>query len=170
MYSLLIIGAGGHGQVVKEIAKEIGYQDIAFLDDNSKMAIGKISDIGKYADQYQNAFVGIGNNCFRFELLQKLREFGYKIPTLIHPTAYVSRSAIIESGTVIEPKAIVNANSHIGQGCIVSVGAIIDHDVQADCCCHINAGAIVKAGGKVDAFRKLEAGEIVLGYLSAVVN
>ena len=170
MQSLLIIGAGGHGQVVKEIAEDIGYQHIDFLDDNSEMAVGKISDIAKYAKQYQNAFVGIGNNCFRCELLQKLRELDYKIPTLIHPSAYVSRSAIIESGTVIEPKAIVNANSHIGQGCIVSVGAIIDHDVQTGCCCHINAGAIVKAGGKVDAFRKLEAGEIVLGYLSAVVK
>ena len=32
--SLLIIGAGGHGKVVKEVAEAVGYDKIAFLDDN----------------------------------------------------------------------------------------------------------------------------------------
>ena len=31
--SLLIVGAGGHGKVVKEIAEALGYNKIAFLDD-----------------------------------------------------------------------------------------------------------------------------------------
>ena len=30
--SLLIIGAGGHGRVVKEVAEALGYDRIAFLD------------------------------------------------------------------------------------------------------------------------------------------
>lgn len=30
---LLIIGAGGHGQVVAEVAEDCGYQEIAFIDD-----------------------------------------------------------------------------------------------------------------------------------------
>ena len=32
MKSLLVIGAGGHGRVVKEIAQDIGYEKIDFLD------------------------------------------------------------------------------------------------------------------------------------------
>ena len=43
MKKLLIIGYGGHGKVVREIAEDIGYTDIAFLDDNNNEAIGKIS-------------------------------------------------------------------------------------------------------------------------------
>lgn len=34
----------------------------------------------------------------------------------------------------------------------------------------MNTGAIIKAGGTVESFRKLEAGEVVLGYGSAIVK
>ena len=61
MKTLLIIGAGGHGKVVAEIAMAVGYQKIAFLDDNAPEAIGKIRDIEKWMD-YTEGFCGIGNN------------------------------------------------------------------------------------------------------------
>lgn len=67
--NLLIIGAGGHSKVVKEIAEALGYTKIDFLDDNSTEAIGKIADSKDYVDKYHEAFVGIGNNKFRGELL-----------------------------------------------------------------------------------------------------
>lgn len=170
MKRLLIVGAGGHGKVVVEVAENIGYEEIAFLDDNSPEAIGKISEIEKFKEQYSDIFVGIGNNKLRGELIQKLQDCGYTVPALIHPSAYVSRTATIGIGIVVEPKAIVNANSHVGEGCIISVDSIVDHDVEVGVCCHINVGAIVKAGGKIEPFRKLEAGEVVLGYESARVK
>lgn len=47
-----------------------------------------------------------------------MTDLGYSVPILVHPTAYVSKSARIGSGTIIEPKAIVNANAAIGNGCL----------------------------------------------------
>lgn len=32
---LIIIGAGGHGKVIADIALKIGYTDIVFADDNA---------------------------------------------------------------------------------------------------------------------------------------
>jgi len=168
MKKILIIGAGGHGKVIKEIAEDVGYQKIDFIDDNNLKAIGKISDLEKFLE-YQEAFVGIGNNRLRAKLIEKAQSIGFKIPVLIHPTAYVSKTAIIEKGTVIEPKAIINTEVRIAQGCIISVGAIVDHNVELEECVHINAGAIVKAGGRVSKYEKLEAGEVRLGYPSAIV-
>ena len=162
--NLLVLGAGGRGKVVKEIAEALGYTNIEFLDDNSTEAIGKIADSKAYVDQYSEAFVGIGNNKFRGELLTRLEQEGFKVPVLIHPTAYVSKSAVIGKGTVVEPKAIVNANSKVGCGCIISVGAIVDHDVVLEDCVHVNAGAICKAGSFVAKETKLEAGQVVKGY------
>ena len=162
--NLLIIGAGGHGKVVKEIAEALGYTQIAFLDDNSTEAIGKIAESKAFLKDYQEAFVGIGNNKFRSELLARLEQEGFIIPVLIHPTAYISQTATIEKGTVVEPKAIVNANSKVGKGCIISVGAIVDHDVVLEECVHVNAGAICKAGSFVAKETKLEAGQVVKGY------
>lgn len=168
MKNLLIIGAGGHGNVIKEIAEDIGYERIGFIDDINPNALGKIKDVEKFKN-YQEAFVSIGNNTIRNKLLSLLKEVGYHIPILIHPTAYVSKSAVIEEGTVIEPKAIVNTHTKVGKGSIVSVGAIIDHDVSLGKCVHINAGAIVKAGGKVEDFEKLDAGKVRENYKQAKV-
>lgn len=161
---LLIIGAGGHGRVVKEVAEALGYDKIDFLDDNSADAIGKIGDSKSFVQEYQTAFVGIGNNKFRNQLLQRLEQEGYEIPVLLHPTAYISKTAVIGKGTVVEPKAIVNANSRVGVGCIISVGAIVDHDVVLEDCVHVNAGAICKAGSRIKEFTKVDAGEIIQGF------
>lgn len=81
--NLLIIGNGGHGKVVKEIAEAMNlYEHIDFVDDNSSDAIGKITDLEKLYSSYDSAFVGIGNNYRRKELLQRLRDIGYEIPVL----------------------------------------------------------------------------------------
>ena len=162
--SLLIIGAGGHGKVVAEVAAACGYDNISFLDDNSEEAIGKINEMKAFCSQFANAFVGIGNNQFRNKMIKELLEIGYEVPVLLHPTAYVSKTAKISAGTVVEPLAIANTNSVIGKGCIVSVGAIVDHDTVLEDCVHVNAGAIVKSGAHVEENRKLEAGEIIFGY------
>ena len=162
MKKLLIIGAGGHGKVVAETAEASGiYETVDFADDYSPNAVGKISDLERLHNLYDCAFVGIGDNRLRAELINKLEKIGYEVPVLIHPTAFVSKSATIEKGTVLEPMSVVNASAYVGTGCIISVGAIVDHDVKLGSCCHINAGAIVKAGAEIEDFRKLEAGVTV---------
>ena len=162
---LLIIGAGGHGQVVKEVAEALGtYERIDFVDDTAECAVGKLKDLANLRERYDAAFVGIGNNHVRREVLTQLRACAYDIVTLVHPTAYVSKSAVIGAGTIIEPKATVNAHTKVGEGCIISVGAIVDHDVVLESCVHVNAGAICKAGSRVEAEVKLEAGQVVKGY------
>ena len=145
MKSLLIIGAGGHGQVVKEIAQDLGYERIDFIDDYNSQAIGKIKDLENFKE-YENAFIGIGNNQLRNKLIDLLERFGYQVPVLIHPTAYISRRASIEAGTAVEPQAIVNANTKIRKGSIVSVG------------------------GKVKDFEKIEAGNVRRGFKQALVT
>ena len=162
--NLLIIGAGGHGKVVSEVAAACGYENIAFLDDNSLEAIGKISDAVSFLKQFSNAFVGIGNNQLRNEMIKKLMKIGYHIPVLIHPTAYVSKSASISKGTIVEPLAVINSNSVVGIGCIISAGAIVDHDTILGKCVHVNTGAIVKSGAHIGMNCKVEAGEIIQGY------
>lgn len=170
MKSLLIVGAGGHGNVVAETAEACGYSNIQFVDDNNERAIGKLSDLKKLKIDFEEAFVGIGNNIFRDKIMDTLIDLGYSIPILIHPTAYLSKSANISDGTIVEPRAIVNAHTIVGRGSIISVGSIIDHDVKIGKACHINSGAIVKAGGTVRDYTKLEAGEVVLGYQSAILQ
>lgn len=161
MNNLLIIGAGGHGRVVKEIAEDIGIFDrIDFVDDNSPNAVGTTEDLAHLKQQYQSAVVAIGDYHVRKMYIEKLREFGYHIVTLIHPEAHVSKSARIGEGTVIEPKAVVHTGATVGVGCIISIGAVLDHDVTAQDYVHVNAGAVCMAGSRISEGTKIDAGQI----------
>lgn len=162
MKKLLIIGAGGHGFVVKEIAENLKdkegnpvYSEIAFIDDNSDIAIGKTSDIERLSSIYKEAIVSIGHSSLRKELCEKLINAGYTLPVIIDKSAYVSKSAKIAAGTLVEPKAVINANTTIGCGCIISVGAIVDHNATVGDYTQINAGLVVGAGKCVEAGMKV---------------
>ena len=54
---IVIIGAGGHGKVVADIARKSGYTDIVFLDDNASVKeingypiAGTVKDVARFAD------------------------------------------------------------------------------------------------------------------------
>lgn len=161
---LLIIGAGGHGRVVKETAismRNIDFQKVSFLDDNNPTAIGKLKEYKQYSEEYHFGFVAIGNPIIREEWIRKLEEEGFVIPTIVHPSAYIAPSATIGYGSVVLPGAIIQANAIIGKGVIVSSGAIIDHDTTIGNYCHINAGAIVSSGTTVQEKTKIDYLQVI---------
>ena len=157
MSKLLILGAGGHGKVVAECALSLGlYTEIAFLDDEkvigesiltSCSVVGTFNDAGNFIHEYPEAFVALGNNSSRVELIKYLMKIGFRIPSLIHPAAYVSKFALIESGTVIMAGVVVNVDARIGVGGIINTGASIDHDCVLGLGVHLSPGA--RLGGTV---------------------
>ncbi len=164
--NLLILGAGGHGRVVRETAEAMKcFNKIDFLDDNkeSGIAIGLCKDYKEYINKYSYAFPAFGNNELRMEWLNTLMNAGFQIPTLIYPNAFISPGAKIAEGSIVGAKAAVNTNAVIERGCIISIGAIIDHECIVREGCHINAGAIVKANSTVDKLSKVEAGKVYDG-------
>ncbi len=126
--SLLIIGCGQYGQVTKEIAEDVGYKDIAFLDDNNPNAIGKINMFKDFINYYKDAIVSIGNNNFRAEVFDLIDKY-FNIITLLHPKSIVSKSAIIGKGCIIEPLVVIEPHTKIGKGSIIRAGAVIGHNV-----------------------------------------
>ena len=155
---LIILGSGGYGHTVKDVAMQIGY-DCLFLDDSIPEC--SLSTFVAYID-FQTEFIpAFGNNSFRMQWIEKLLMSGAKIATLIHPTAYISPKAIIEEGTVILPKALVNTDVTIHRGCVINLGAIIDHGCIIEEGCHICLGAIVKGENRIKRLTKIEAGEVI---------
>lgn len=160
--NLIILGAGGHGHVVKEVAEAMGIFDkIDFLDDNSIEAIGLCSDNEKFVEEYTYAIPAFGNNKLRMEWIERLEKNSFKIPTLIHPTSYISPSATVHSGSVIEAKAVINTNTKVEKGCIISVGSIIDHDAVINLGCHVDCGAVVKSYSVIAPLSKIHSDEVI---------
>lgn len=160
--NLLILGAGGYGHVVREIAEDSGIFDkIDFLDDLSPLAIGKFGDAEKFLKGYPNAVVALGNAELRLGYIEKLRAAGFQIPAIISPKAYVSKSAKIGNGTIVEPFSAVNANSEVGIGVLLRCGAVIDHNAKVGDFCYIDCGVVVKANNSVGFKIKIAANSVV---------
>lgn len=163
MKRLLIIGAGGFGQMIQETAGLLGYEEVVFLDDASKHkdVVGKCCDYSNFLKDYDTAVAALGDNGQRLYWTEKLMEAGYQVPAIIHPSAVVSPSAVIGAGSFIMQRAVVNTHTVIEHGVLVNSGAVVDHDSYVARGAHIGLGSVVKANCRIDEKRKVEAGEVV---------
>jgi len=147
---LYIIGAGGHGKVVADIASACNYDDIAFLDsswpERKKHGVWKIvNDTLPNVDSLK--FCAIGNNARRSEILMSTGL--QNTPNLVHPGAIVAGSVGMGSGTLIVAGAVVNADSVIGNGVILNTSCSVDHDCFVDDFAHVSPGARLGGGVSV---------------------
>ena len=89
MRQLAIIGASGHGKVIADIARRIGYSEIVFFyDDKNVCECGGYPVIGNSSEDGMieaDVIVGIGNAGVR-KRIQKSIPDG-KLTILIHPDA-----------------------------------------------------------------------------------
>ena len=107
----LILGRGGFGTQLNDWLMDEGWGSADFLDDNAPDAVGGLRD---YVDpailkRGRPAFVALGDNKLRVELLQKLAAAGYSTPVFISDAASVSPSAVLEPGCIILPQALRTA-------------------------------------------------------------
>ena len=161
---LIILGAGGYGRTVADLARQSGkYESVSFLDDNASGAdvVGKCGDFPAFADGNTEMYPAFGNNRGRLNWLDKLAGAGIPTASIVHPTAYVSPTAIVESGSMILPKALVNTGCVVKRGCIVNCGAIVDHGCVLEDGVHVCLGAIVKAENRIPACMKVEASQVI---------
>ena len=155
---LIILGAGGYGRTVADIAHQLDYATIVLDDSDSGHPLISFQSYINPSTSFIPAF---GNNAFRMEWINRIEESGGQLATLIHPTAYVSPTATINPGTVILPHAIINTDVVVGKGCIINLGAIVDHGCILEEGVHICLGAIVKGENRIERLSKIEAGEVV---------
>ena len=158
MKRLVILGAGGCGRTVADVAEQLGYSTIVLDDANPDHPLSSFQSYINSSTYFIPAF---GNNTFRLEWINRIEESSRQLATLIHTTAYVSPTTTISPGTVILPHAIINTDVVVGKGCIINLGAIVDHGCILEEGVHIAPGAIVKGENQIERLSKIEAGEVV---------
>jgi len=111
--------------VVADIARACGYKNIVFIDDgeNDYTCFEEVKP-----DNTVKIALGIGNNHLRAEIMNKALSLGFKLATLVHPSAIISSSVTIGEGSVVMPNVVVNAKASIGRGVILNTGSIIEHE------------------------------------------
>ena len=164
MKKLLILGAGGYGKTVADLAAQLGdYSKIAFLDDGQTGGniLGTCREFEVFADGDTWMYPAFGNNETRMFWLDRLRSAGITVPTLVHPRAFVSPMASLGVGSVVLPMALVNTGVSVGDGCIINIGALIDHDSVIENGVHLAPGAIVKAENRIPSGSKVNSGAVI---------
>lgn len=159
---LVILGAGGHGQVVADVARQLKkYSEIIFLDDNADGAAGKCDEFSRFADSNTEMYAAFGNNELRLSFLDRFEAARIKAAQIIHPLSFVSPTASVADGCCVLPYAIINTDCKIARGCIINCGSIVDHGCVVGEGVHVSPGAIIKAENKIPALMKIESGEVI---------
>ena len=169
MNQIVIIGAGGHGRVVAEIALQ-RYDKVVFLDDDQskKSVSGSVKDCDKFAES--DFFVAIGDNEVRKSISSDLIQKGYNLVSLISQYAVFSPSAKVGIGSVIMNGAVVNAGATIGDGVIINTSCSVDHDCIIGNYSHISVGAHLAGTVTVGENVFVGCGGIVINNVSICKN
>ncbi|MBV7298643.1 acetyltransferase [Enterovibrio paralichthyis] len=158
MTKCAILGAGGHGKVVADIAQKNGYKHIVFFDDRwpslrdiEHWSIeGDTEALKLSVSDFDAVFIGIGNNKLRLSKFYELDSHGANLPSLIDPSAVVSCYAKVGQGTLVSAKSVINAFAVIGKSCIINTGAIIEHDCSIADGVHVCPGALLAGAVNVN--------------------
>ena len=155
---ILLIGGGGHCKSVIDVIEQEDRYTIAGIIDKKECIGTKVlgyeviacdDDLEMLYQKYTHAIVTVGqiqSSNIRVRLFARLKELGYTLPTLVSPSAYVSKHAFV----VIMHHAIVNADAKIGKNCIINTKALIEHDVRVENHCHISTAAVLNGGVHVE--------------------
>lgn len=165
MKKLVILGFGGYGKTIEDVVLSAHLFDkTVFLDDNAKapQVKGPCGDYTKYIGDDTWFYPAFGNNNLRVDWLNMLRNSGAQIATIIHPSAYIGKTAAIGEGTAVLPNAVINATAQVDCGCIVNFGAVVDHDVIIEKGVHLCINSVVKAYNRIAPFAKIEAGHVIM--------
>lgn len=165
---IAIIGAGGHGKVVGEIALLNQYKFIDFFDDQAKKIeeypftiINTVDYLKKHLDDYDSFFVAIGDNQKRSKEIEFLKSIKLNIVSLVHPKSTISKFSSIGVGTCVMANAVINAESLIKDGVIINTSASIDHDCLIKDYAHISPNCSLSGSVSIGKFTHLGTGTSV---------
>ncbi len=190
--SLAIIGAGGLGRELLEYADDarqdgFGYVVEGFFDDRPDAISGHdgppvLGAVAEAAESSVDAVViALGDVLLRRTVARLLSGAGRRLVTVVHPTAYVARSAEVGNGAVFAPFSMAGAHSWVGPNTLVNVYGSIGHDsavgahtvvspytaitgdVSVGEGCFFGTHVTVAPGSTVGPFSKIAAGSVLLG-------
>lgn len=157
------LGVGHNTSVFVDLAEACGYTVKGLYHYNDERT-GEIDHgfeiLGSFDDLFaigtlegMNFLLTMGDNKVRTQLSDKISSLGGQVPSLIHPTAVISRFAKISSvGVYISPFTYVQADSSIGDNTILLSHVNISHTTKIGNSCFIAGGATIGAYTTVEDF------------------
>lgn len=139
MKQLVIIGAGGMGRTLYDMAREsVGHESEytvkGFIDDNTSALDGFnnypsiLGTIRDYLPQNNDVFVCSIGGSARRKCMEDIIVKGGQFLTLIHKTARIGTNVKIGEGSIIGAFSTIGADAKIGRYNLIQSYTVIGHD------------------------------------------
>jgi acetyltransferase EpsM len=191
----VILCAGYHSHIVAEILRlREGFELIGILDDNEDLhktcrngfpVLGGLSLLRglKDAGRVDGAALGLGNLAMlrrRIEIYQVARSHGIEMVQVVHPTAFVSPTAVCGPGLLLGSLAVISVGIHVGENVVIHAASTVGHDseigdhvfispgvhtagqVKIERRAYIGPGAVISSGCVVGEGAVIGAGSVVI--------
>lgn len=154
MKQIVIIGAGGHGREVADIARHQAQVDkavdvLGFIDDNRDLhgqSLDGLPVLGDWswfesADLKDMAVVcAVGSPPVCRRLVERANALGLSFASVISPLARISSFARLGQGVTVFPNVVINTGAFIDSYSILNIAVTVSHDVIVGRYCNINPG------------------------------
>ncbi len=147
----VIYGAGRQGKIVLETLRAIAETEvIGFLDDDVAKHgtvfydLPVLGGMDWATDQGSGrglgAIVAIGSNDARTAIADELREAGFELLNVVHPSVVMMSGVSMGSGNLVCAGAILIEGTQIEDDVVVNSGAVLEHDTM------LHSGAQIATG------------------------
>lgn len=139
MKQLIIIGAGGMGRTLYDMAREsIGfgteYMIKGFIDDNTAALEGfenyppMLGTINGYEPKEDEVFVCSIGGGSRRKCMEEIIAKGGSFLTMIHKSARIGTNVVVGEGTVVGAFTTIGADAKVGKYNLIQSYTVIGHD------------------------------------------
>ncbi|MEO6318525.1 MAG: NeuD/PglB/VioB family sugar acetyltransferase [Acidimicrobiales bacterium] len=132
---ITVVGAGGHGREVADVAQACGLEVAGFVADGASdgaaisrrglVVLGPVSVLGGSTE----IVLGIGDGRVRRRLAAELPEAAWTV-ALVHPLASVGADVELGVGTVVAAGARLTTNIRVGRHVYIGPNVTIGHDAM----------------------------------------
>jgi sugar O-acyltransferase (sialic acid O-acetyltransferase NeuD family) len=171
---LIIMGNGGHAQVLGDMLQQHDVEIIGFTsplnDDaqptnNGLRRIGEDEEILSYPPEsirLINGIGSIGDSKKRNDIFKKFSAKGYLFSSAIHGGAVIANNVIIGEGVQVMAGSIIQTGSLLGDNVILNTKCSVDHHCIIGDHCHISPGATLAGAVTLNENIHIGAGATVI--------
>jgi UDP-perosamine 4-acetyltransferase len=153
----LVIGGGGHAKVVIEAIRAIDGEVVGVIDASPGKGkvlgapiVGDDDDLPSLRAQgLEHVALGLGANALRERIGRRVKELGFVLPPIVHPSALLSPTAKIGEGVVVMARAVVGVETILREMSLVNTGAVLDHDNHLGVAAHVAPGCALAGNVRV---------------------